>query len=153
MSLEEAPRDIRRAVYGWEKSERSSGKWSPWERVGSNEIAANHQKASAIFGGSGGWARMSHTVWRNRWCCVMVRTVANTALGVNVEHASFRTAMNAELSWPEKQRIKDELFGPDRMAVEVYPRTSQLVDEADMYHLWIFPEGFSFDFGLGKDQC
>lgn len=146
------PRDVRRKVYAHERAERSSGKWSPWERASEAEIAANHEIASKMFGGAGGWARQAHTVWKNGWCCVMVRTLKRVHLGFDIEHASFRTALSAELSWKEKQRIKDELFGADRMAVEVYPRASQLVDAANIYHLWVFPVGFSFDFGLGEKQ-
>ena len=36
----------------------------------------------------------------------------------------------------------------DRVAVEVYPPESQLVDDADLYHLWVLPAGFELPFGL-----
>ncbi len=45
-----------------------------------------------------------------------------------------------EPSWSELQRIKNELVGPERQAVQVYPRHSDLVDQADMYHLWLYDE-------------
>lgn len=51
-------------------------------------------------------------------------------------------------SWSDMQRIKDELAGPERVAVEVYPERSNLVDQANNYHLWIFPEGYKLPFGL-----
>jgi hypothetical protein len=53
-------------------------------------------------------------------------------------------------SWPDLQRIKDTLpvGGPERIAIEVYPRDSELVDDANMYHLWLLPEGFDLPFGL-----
>lgn len=129
-----------------------SGSWSPWERVSDEEIRSALGKAAALFGGNSGWCREIHTVWRNGWCSVSVRTSASTSLGVSIDHAFFRTALSGELTWGEKQRIKDELFGIDRMAVEVYPRKEDLVDEADMYHLWVFPSGTKFDFGLGRGQ-
>lgn len=51
-------------------------------------------------------------------------------------------------SWYDMQRIKDELIGQERLGIEVYPPRSQLVDGANNYHIWVFPEGFQFDFGL-----
>ena len=38
------------------------------------------------------------------------------------------------------QRIKNELVGPECEAVELYPAESRLVDTANQYHLWCFPE-------------
>ena len=37
-----------------------------------------------------------------------------------------------------KQKIKNEIFGDEYIALEVFPRESELVDEANMYHLWVF---------------
>lgn len=50
--------------------------------------------------------------------------------------------------WREMQRIKDELVGPLRTAVEVFPNTYELVDVAPMYHLWVLPEAVALPFGL-----
>lgn len=150
--LEEAPRDVRRAAYAQERSERASGKWSSWKRAPTPQMAAAFHQADRAVPNAFGWCRQIHTVWTNGWCCVMVRTVAQTTLGVAVDHVALRTALGAELGWREKQRIKDELMGKDRMAIEVYPRDSELIDAADMYHLWVFPVGFRFDFGLGGGQ-
>lgn len=52
--------------------------------------------------------------------------------------------------WTHMQRIKNELVGPERVAVEVYPAQSEVVDQANMYHLWVLPEGFRLPFGLEK---
>lgn len=52
------------------------------------------------------------------------------------------------LTWATKQRIKDELVGSGRTAVEVFPPASDLVDQADAYHLWVLPEGFRLPFGV-----
>lgn len=32
--------------------------------------------------------------------------------------------------------------------MEVYPGEGDLVNLADMYHLWVMPEGFALPFGL-----
>lgn len=43
--------------------------------------------------------------------------------------------------WSEIQRIKTELFGPETMAVEYYPKHSELMDVANIYWIFIYPEG------------
>lgn len=153
MSISEAPRHIRRAAYAMERAERASGLWSPWKRADAAQMAAAWDATvEAVPNGGFGWTREMHTVWTNGWLCVMVRTLHRTSLGFTIDHCAMRTALGAELRFAEKQRVKDEIFGEDRSAIEVFPRKADLVDEADMYHLWVFPAGFRFDFGLGKGQ-
>lgn len=65
-----------------------------------------------------------------------------------VLHLWIRNKPNTSISWAEKQRIKDELVGPERVAVEVFPARSRLIDHANMYHLWVLPEGFELPFAL-----
>lgn len=77
---------------------------------------------------------------------VMIRTI-QTDWG-QVEHACIRNAESTDIPWSEKQRIKNELFGRERAAVEVFPAESKLVDAAMMYHLWILPEKMSLPFSL-----
>lgn len=49
--------------------------------------------------------------------------------------------------WRDMQRIKNELLGPEREAVELYPAESRLVDTSNQFHLFILPEGEKTDFG------
>jgi hypothetical protein len=66
-----------------------------------------------------------------------------------VDHLMIRRHdEGTSVSWADKQRIKDELIGVDRVAVEVYPARADLVDDANMYHLWVLPEGYELPFGL-----
>jgi hypothetical protein len=51
-------------------------------------------------------------------------------------------------SWRDLQRIKDELVGPERVAVEVFPPESELGDSANMAHLWVYPTGHVLPFRL-----
>jgi hypothetical protein len=53
-------------------------------------------------------------------------------------------------SWPDVQRIKREILhdGADRVGVEVYPRDVDVVDAANIYHLWVMPVGFRLPFAL-----
>ena len=53
-----------------------------------------------------------------------------------------------EVSWSLKMEIKNELFGENRLAIEVYPKARNLVDVMDVYHLWVFPKDFDLPFGI-----
>ena len=69
---------------------------------------------------------------------------------------NITTDGTGDIPWKVKQEIKNELFGEDRQAIEVFPKESNLVDVADTYHLWILPKGFKIPFGIHptKDpQC
>lgn len=42
--------------------------------------------------------------------------------------------------WSEIQKIKNEIFGKEAVAVEFYPKESELVNEKNIYWIWIFEE-------------
>lgn len=48
-----------------------------------------------------------------------------------------RHDQSTNVSWATKQRIKNEIFGREIEAVEVFPKESLLVDQAEMYWIWI----------------
>ena len=52
--------------------------------------------------------------------------------------------------WRDFQRIKNELCGDERFGLEVYPPESCLVDTANQYHVWVFPEGMQMPFGFSE---
>ena len=73
----------------------------------------------------------------------------------NVEHVTISRGNSApsidgsgDFTWMEKYQIKNELFGENRVAVEVYPKDDRLVDTCDVYHLWVFDKRFSMPFGI-----
>ncbi len=43
--------------------------------------------------------------------------------------------------WAELQNIKNQIFGEETTAIEYYPAESQLIDDYNIYWLWIFPDG------------
>lgn len=93
-----------------------------------------------------GWFGQLDQVYTNGKYTVMVRTI-DTEWG-KVEHTCIRNTGNTDIPWRDKQKIKNDLFGREWVAVEVFPAESELVDEANMYHLWVLPEGFRLPFGL-----
>lgn len=44
------------------------------------------------------------------------------------------------ISWDELQRIKHDVGYGDRSAVEVYPRDSDVIYDANIRHLWVLPQ-------------
>ena len=78
--------------------------------------------------------------------CVMYRPIKSSEFGEGY-HVCMRNDRSTDIPWIEKQKIKNELFGEEYMAVEVFPRESELVDEANMYHMWVFKD-YKLSFGL-----
>lgn len=82
----------------------------------------------------------------------------NTKQWGNVEHVTISKHHNDgeiisvggsnPIGWAEKMMIKNELFGEDRFAIEVYPKQERLVDVADVYHLWVFSKKYDMPFGI-----
>jgi hypothetical protein len=65
-------------------------------------------------------------------------------------HLSIRDhGRTARHDWREFQRIKNDLVGDEREALEIYPRNSRIVDTSNQFHLWVMPAGF--DIPLGWD--
>lgn len=54
-------------------------------------------------------------------------------------HLAIRRHDGTEiLGWDILQRIKNEIVGRDRIAVEVFPAADDLVNEANMRHLFVW---------------
>lgn len=54
--------------------------------------------------------------------------------------------------WREFQDIKNQLCGPEREAVEIYPAESRLIDGANQYHLWVLPKGAQVPLGFNNGR-
>jgi hypothetical protein len=61
-----------------------------------------------------------------------------------------RTDGKAIHDWRHFQRIKNEVAGPEREALEIYPAESRLIDRGNTYHLWVLPAGERVPFGAGR---
>jgi hypothetical protein len=117
------------------RSMREAGRTSKWlKKLSPKEL---HQ--------GNGWFGEMDKVWVNDKYCVMARTI-QTEWGT-VHHACIRNVSGGDIPWREKQKIKNELWGKEYTAIEVFPKESELVDAANMYHLWIFKD-YKLSFGL-----
>lgn len=82
-------------------------------------------------------------VWRSRNFLVQERPARDPAI---VVLAVNRTQRGPErwldgISWDELQQIKFECGYGNHDAVEVYPRDADVVNVANMRHLWIMRDG------------
>lgn len=65
-------------------------------------------------------------------------------------HLWIRRHDGKPLGWTQLQRIKNEILGDEKLAIQVFPKESNKVDQANMYHLFAFPDfdieecGFKF---------
>lgn len=55
-------------------------------------------------------------------------------------------------NWYDLYHLKNEIFGKNRAAIEVYPSASRLVDNTHSYHLWVLEEGVELPFGIHDDD-
>ncbi|MFN3652295.1 MAG: hypothetical protein ACK47B_22180 [Armatimonadota bacterium] len=87
------------------------------------------------------------TLWQNNRYQVVLRRREVSLFGPCV-HLTIRSLDGEPRhDWRDFQRIKNELVGPETEGVELYPAESRLVDTANHYHLWVFPE-YRFPFGM-----
>lgn len=52
--------------------------------------------------------------------------------------------------WRDLQHIKNVIAGKNREAVEMFPPEGEVVDDQNIYHIWVLPEGKVLPFGLNR---
>lgn len=62
-------------------------------------------------------------------------------------------AHDGAITWDELQAIKNEVWGPEARAIEVYPRQGDLVNSGNFRHLWRLGEGDFCPDLLGHDHA
>jgi hypothetical protein len=66
-----------------------------------------------------------------------------------ITHLSIKRHDRAPVrNWRHLQQIKNEVCGPDREAVELFPAEERLADNANQYHLWVLPSATRFPLGF-----
>jgi hypothetical protein len=133
-ALMEQDRNTRRRALREEEMFRKSGDWGPWETM--------DVPPGAIGGRQGGWPEQMKLAHRNRVFCVLERTLVIPPGGVR--HLGVSSLSGIRPTFHEMQRIKNELAGNDATAIEIYPPQRELIDAADMFHIWVLPAGLPF---------
>lgn len=87
--------------------------------------------------------------WKNDQYQVAIdkETEGNTT-PMRVWHLSIKRLDKQPIhDWRDLQEIKNQLIGPECEALELYPAESRLMDTANQFHLWAFPDGEFIPFG------
>jgi len=125
------------------RKKRANPKWTPFERCDMDHYREHLAKYNDALA-----SKPKLEVWRNSRYQVLIAEHTDFPIGVPIIHLSIKRIDKREVhDWRDLQRIKTELCGPEREAVELYPAESRMVDEANQYHLWVFPEGMMAPFG------
>lgn len=113
------------------------GSWE-WE----NRLVAPHRQLKS-------WVTLKDMLaaWVNDHYSVQVYEV-RTNIGDVIQLVIRRHDGRTIEAWADLQRIKNELVGEGRTAVQMYPAMADLVDQANLYHLWVLPDGYELPFGL-----
>jgi hypothetical protein len=120
------------------------GRWTPFEDAG-DTITMNKGQHAVQLSATG----FKKCFVNNRYT-VMVRQAKPDPIFGRVIHLSIRrNDRSAARDWRDFQRIKNELVGPEVEAVEFFPAESRLVDAANQFHLWCFPD-FRFTVGFSE---
>jgi hypothetical protein len=133
-ALFDVPRHERRKLIATEERLRKAGAWGAWEKLTLSR--------PADFGHVG----VFRTVHRNRVFAVLDRMDFSGA-----RHLGISSLSGTRPTWPEAQRIKNELAGEHMTAIEVYPPQAEVVDQANMYHLWVVPGPLPFSLAERHD--
>lgn len=106
--------------------------------------------------------QLPHAVWRSREFLVQAYNEVPHVDGVETLRLSVcRTTTQtdggweASISWDDLMRLKREAGFGDWYGIEVYPRERDVVNVANMRHLWLFAEPldigwFNDSFGEGE---
>lgn len=81
------------------------------------------------------------SVWRSRYYLVQVFAERDNIIRLSINRASVEADRFEDgISWNELQDLKRECGYGDFYAIEVFPRDRDIVNVANMRHLWILPE-------------
>lgn len=116
--------------------------WQPLEQLELNPVYL----AMSVGG------KMPLAAWGNDIYQIVVYQFERTEDGAEpMLHLSIKRHDRLPIhDWRHLQAIKNEIAGPERVALEVYPPESQLVDTANQYHLWVMPTDVELPFGFSE---
>lgn len=127
--MDHLPRRMRKQLVELERQRRKSGEWGEWERLSFPPGTVGRR----------GWPAEISIAYRNKVFSVLWRV-----LDRGVVHLAVSSLSGDRPAWKEMQRIKNDLVGCPWTAVEVYPPQHEVVDGADMFHIWVLPTGLPF---------
>lgn len=114
--------------------------WSAWREVAvTEELRASSPHMAKV-----------DKIWANSRFEVNA-FVCSSSIGGITQLVIFRHGHLDTVDFNEAQRIKTELFGPDVVAVEVYPKG--VIPALSIRVLWIMPVGHELAYGIDKEMA
>jgi hypothetical protein len=123
----------KKTKIGWTPFQKAAGSWSahPLDRELTKKLGVEFEN-----------------IYVNSKYTVAVKRQFSKEFQVEIIHLDIKRNDKAAVhDWRELQRIKNELCGPECEGIELYPRESRLVDTANSYHVYVFPEGHMVPLG------
>ena len=108
------------------------GGYDEWKDVTENQHTIN------VLGGS---KARPKKVYMNGCFVVLIFDDKPNAWGAELVMICWNDA-RPDHDWGLFQKVKNDLFGTDRVALEVYPSEEHKQDVANLYWLWVLPKGF-----------
>lgn len=91
-------------------------------------------------------------VWVSRTFLVQLFDEQDNAIRMTVNRVTRTTgSWDEKISWDQLQNIKRDIGYGDYYAIEVYPRDEDIVNVANMRHLWILAEPLNIGWFRGGD--
>ena len=115
--------------------------WSGWHEVG---VSDEFRKANPIL-------KNCKAIWANSRFEVQVFECA-TPIGGVVQLVIARHMHIERVTWHEMLRIKNELYGVDKLGVEIFPR-EVVGPNFKIRVMWIMPQDYEMPFGLHKNSA
>lgn len=119
-----------------EKILRQKGEWGDWESASFPKGTVSKDKNTFSYS----FVR-AH---KNNVFAVLERNLANGT------HLAVSSLSGERPSWWEMQRIKNELMGESTTGIEIYPPQDEVVDGANMFHIFVTVEGAAFSIFDGR---
>lgn len=91
-------------------------------------------------------------VWRSRHFVLQVWPEPNGITRLSIHRSDVKGDGNWRdgITWDDLQRLKHEAGYGDRCAIEVFPPSEDVVNVANIRHLWVLPEPPAFMWAKGK---
>ena len=128
-------------------------KWTPFEQVDPmRNIAAREVDPEGYDQMLKDFSEGKLKMWQNSLYTCHVRQLGDGGHEGSLWISIRSNERKAIRDWRHFQRIKNELAGDEREALEIYPRESELVDEANSYHLWVLGAETRMPFGFHGER-
>lgn len=87
------------------------------------------------------WPSWTSRIYKNNRFTVMIADNARTTAGQAMLAYIVPHNAGRDVFWKDLQRIKNEIFGPEVLGVQYFPKESKLIDEVNVYWLFVYPQG------------